>query len=129
MRRAGLCQPDRQGERPGKAHHAHAQPAVLGARTEVGTACASHEEVLSMSPGGGRSLYSSASIARGNCCPPMQRLLRRLFDVRAGEGTAALQAALTIFTLLSAHTMLETARDALFLQRLEPSRLTLVYAL
>lgn len=58
----------------------------------------------------------------------MQHLLRRLFDVREGEGTRALQAAAGIFTLLAAHTMLETARDTLFLQRLEPSKLTLVYA-
>lgn len=58
----------------------------------------------------------------------MQHLLSRLFDVREGEGARAFQAALSIFTLLAAHTMLETARDTLFLQRLEPSRLTLVYA-
>jgi MFS family permease len=58
----------------------------------------------------------------------MQRFVRRFFDVREGEGIRAFQAAAAIFTLLSGHTMLETARDTLFLQRLAPSRLTLVYA-
>ena len=59
----------------------------------------------------------------------MERLISRFLDVRAGEGTKTLQAALAIFLLVGAHTMLETARDTLFLQRLEPSSLTLVYAL
>jgi AAA family ATP:ADP antiporter len=58
----------------------------------------------------------------------MQHLLARLFDVREGEGARAFQAAVSIFTLLAGHTMLETARDTLFLQRLEASKLTLVYA-
>ena len=43
----------------------------------------------------------------------MQRFVRRFFDVREGEGIRALQAAASIFALLSAHTMLETARDTL----------------
>jgi AAA family ATP:ADP antiporter len=59
----------------------------------------------------------------------MRSLLGRLVDVRDGEGTAALQAGLSLFLIIAAHTMLETARDALFLQKLPPSRLTLVYAL
>ena len=59
----------------------------------------------------------------------MERLTSRFLDVRAGEGTKALQAALAIFLLIGAHTMLETARDTLFLQRLGPSSLTWVYAL
>src|SRR5688572_1221107 len=59
----------------------------------------------------------------------MERLTSRFLDVRPGEGIKTLQAALAIFLLVGAHTMLETARDTLFLQRLEPSSLTLVYAL
>lgn len=50
-------------------------------------------------------------------------------DVRAGEGPAVLKATLVLFGLVSAHTMMETARDALFLERLAASRLPLVYAL
>jgi AAA family ATP:ADP antiporter len=59
----------------------------------------------------------------------MERLTSRFLDVRPGEGGRALQAALAIFLLIGAHTMLETARDTLFLQRLAPSSLTSVYAL
>lgn len=56
-------------------------------------------------------------------------VLRRLFDVRAGEREHVLGAGAAIFLLVAGHTMLETARDALFLQRLLPARLPLVYAL
>jgi len=59
----------------------------------------------------------------------MRSLLGRLVDVREGEGTSAFQAGLTLFLLIGGHTVLETARDALFLEKLAPSRLTLVYGL
>jgi AAA family ATP:ADP antiporter len=59
----------------------------------------------------------------------MRSLLGRLVDVRDGEGTSAVQAALTLFLLIGGHTVLETARDTLFLEKLAPSRLTLVYGL
>jgi AAA family ATP:ADP antiporter len=59
----------------------------------------------------------------------MRSLLSRLVDVREGEGRPAFQAALTLFLLIGGHTVLETTRDALFLQKLAPSRLTLVYVL
>ncbi|HEU4580391.1 MAG TPA: hypothetical protein VFS67_19175 [Polyangiaceae bacterium] len=59
----------------------------------------------------------------------MRSLLGRLVDVREGEGRPAFQAALALFLLIAGHTVLETARDALFLQKLAPSRLTLVYVL
>ncbi len=39
------------------------------------------------------------------------------------------EGAASLFGLIAAHTLLETARDALFLGRLPPSRLTFVYAL
>ena len=57
----------------------------------------------------------------------MRSLLGRLVDVRPGEGQPAFQAGLTLFLLIGGHTVLETARDALFLEKLAPSRLTLVY--
>ncbi|MEO8182616.1 MAG: hypothetical protein ABI895_27605 [Deltaproteobacteria bacterium] len=59
----------------------------------------------------------------------MRSLLGRLVDVRQGEGPPAFQAGLTLFLLIGGHTVLETARDALFLEKLAPSRLTLVYVL
>ncbi|MEY2934128.1 MAG: hypothetical protein RL033_4877 [Pseudomonadota bacterium] len=59
----------------------------------------------------------------------MRSLLGRLVDVREGEGRQAFQAGLTLFLLIAGHTVLETTRDALFLEKLAPSRLTLVYAL
>ena len=49
--------------------------------------------------------------------------------VRADERRGAVAATLTIFGTLAAHTMLETARDALFLARLPASRLAIVYIL
>lgn len=54
--------------------------------------------------------------------------IRHLIDLRPGEGRLVLESALTLFGLIAAHTLLETARDTLFLARLPPSRLTLVYA-
>lgn len=59
----------------------------------------------------------------------MWGVLRRLFDIRSGEGGLVARSALTLFGLIAAHTMLETARDALFLEKLPVSRLTFVYAL
>ena len=50
-------------------------------------------------------------------------------DLRQGEGRPALQAFLSLFGIIAAHTILETARDALFLDKLPVSRLTLVYGL
>lgn len=55
--------------------------------------------------------------------------LRRLFDLRPGEGRMVTRSALSLFGLIAGHTLLETARDALFLGKLPVSRLTWVYAL
>jgi hypothetical protein len=54
---------------------------------------------------------------------------RRIVDLRPGEGELVAKTGLTLFGLIAAHTMLETARDALFLGTLPVSRLALVYAL
>lgn len=48
-------------------------------------------------------------------------------DVRAGEGTVVIRAFFALFAIIAGHTILETARDALFLERLPASRLALVY--
>src|SRR5438874_556107 len=50
-----------------------------------------------------------------------------LGSLRPGERRGAAAAFLTIFGILAGHTLLETARDALFLARLSPSELPLVY--
>src|SRR3954451_99766 len=50
-----------------------------------------------------------------------------LGSVRPGERRGAAAAFLTIFGILAGHTLLETARDALFLARLPPSELPGVY--
>ena len=54
-------------------------------------------------------------------------MLGALAIVRPDERRGTLAAALTIFGTLAAHTLLETARDALFLARLPASRLAFVY--
>ncbi len=59
----------------------------------------------------------------------LARWLQKLIDVRPGEGSLALRTTLVLFGLVSAHTVLETARDALFLEKLAAGRLPLVYAL
>ena len=51
----------------------------------------------------------------------------RIIDLREGEAKPALFTGGVLALLVGAHTILETARDALFLQKLPPSRLTLVY--
>ena len=50
-----------------------------------------------------------------------------LVDVRAGERRPLLAAAGTLFGLVAAHSLLETARDALFLDQLAPTPLPIVY--
>ena len=54
-------------------------------------------------------------------------LLSRVLDLRHGEASLTGRAFVTLFGLIAGHTMLETARDALFLETLPASRLTLVY--
>lgn len=59
---------------------------------------------------------------------PARAILANIVDLREGEGSAVLRTFLTLFGIIAGHTILETARDALFLTKLPPSRLTLVYA-
>jgi ATP:ADP antiporter, AAA family len=51
----------------------------------------------------------------------------RFVDLRSGEGRVFLRAFFVLLLTISAHTVLETARDALFLARLAPRNLALVY--
>lgn len=57
--------------------------------------------------------------------------MRRIFDigrgVPGGEGRQALLAALTLFLLLAGHTVLEVARDTLFLSNLPAEQLPFTY--
>jgi ATP:ADP antiporter, AAA family len=57
----------------------------------------------------------------------MAAWIARFLDVREGERVLAAQAFLVLFLVIAGHTMLETARDALFLARLPPSQLNLSY--
>ena len=52
--------------------------------------------------------------------------MRTLVDIRSGERAATLSAFFTLFGITAAHTLLETARDALFLARIPVSRLPFV---
>jgi len=54
-------------------------------------------------------------------------MLRRLLDVRPEERRPTAIAFVVLFGILAAHTILETARDALFLARLPPSQLPWMY--
>ena len=49
----------------------------------------------------------------------MQAWASHFVDVRRGEGRVLAVACVTFFSLLSAYTLLETARDALLLTRLQ----------
>jgi AAA family ATP:ADP antiporter len=55
--------------------------------------------------------------------------VRRVVDIRRGELRTTLHLAALLAVLIAGHTVAETARDALFLSRLPPQRLTVVYAL
>ena len=57
----------------------------------------------------------------------MQFPIAKWFDVRPGEGRLVAAAAALLFSTIAGHTLLETARDALFLKELKPSNLALVY--
>ncbi|MEO5731762.1 MAG: hypothetical protein ABI134_28285, partial [Byssovorax sp.] len=50
-------------------------------------------------------------------------------DLREGEARPAIEAFFALFGIIAGHTILETARDALFLSKLPPSRLAIVYVL
>lgn len=53
--------------------------------------------------------------------------ITRIVDLREGEARPALLTGLVLALLVGAHTILETARDALFLSKLPPEQLTFVY--
>jgi AAA family ATP:ADP antiporter len=55
--------------------------------------------------------------------------LARLVDVRRDELPVALRAFAALLLIISGHTMVETARDALLITRLPPSRLGVVYVI
>jgi ATP/ADP translocase len=54
-------------------------------------------------------------------------MFRTFSDVRPEERAGVIGAFLALFGILAGHTLLETARDALFLARLPPSQLPWVY--
>ncbi len=56
-------------------------------------------------------------------------MLGRIVDVREGEGRLLASTCGILALVTAAHTMLETARDTLFLSKLPPSRLAWVYVL
>src|SRR5262245_3441602 len=53
--------------------------------------------------------------------------VRRLVDIRAGEGRSIASAFFALLGITAGHTLLETARDALFLAKLPASRLPWMY--
>jgi AAA family ATP:ADP antiporter len=55
------------------------------------------------------------------------RLLTRIVDLRPGERRAFVGSFFVLLLTVAAHTLLETARDALFLSELPPQMLTWVY--
>ncbi|RYZ07710.1 MAG: hypothetical protein EOO73_10260 [Myxococcales bacterium] len=57
----------------------------------------------------------------------LSRTVGRFVDLRAGEGVVFLRAFFVLLLTISAHTVLETARDALFLTKLAPRNLAFVY--
>ncbi len=59
----------------------------------------------------------------------MRGLWARLVDLRAGEGRLLLSLSVILALVTGAHTLLETARDTLFLSKLPAERLALVYVL
>ena len=60
--------------------------------------------------------------------PSLSNTLTRFVDVRPGEGRSLAGAFFVCFGIVGGHTILETARDAMFLSKLPPAQLTFVYA-
>jgi ATP:ADP antiporter, AAA family len=58
---------------------------------------------------------------------PRQPYLSRFVDVHPGEGRTVAGACVVLAGIVAAHVLLETARDALFLTKLEPQALPFVY--
>ena len=58
----------------------------------------------------------------------MPRFWESLVDVRKGEGIQLVISFSVLFLMVSAHVMLETTRDALFLGTFSPKHLAIVYA-
>ena len=54
-------------------------------------------------------------------------LLSRAVDLRKGETRPVLQAFAALFLIIAAHTTLETARDTIFLTKLPPAELNVMY--
>ena len=54
--------------------------------------------------------------------------LRRFVDIRGDERRSVVLCTLVLFSMVGGHMMLETARDALFLGKLDANRLPIVYA-
>jgi hypothetical protein len=59
----------------------------------------------------------------------MAGFLSRFIDLREGEAEPVRASFVLLAGIIAGHTMLETARDALFLTKLPPARLTLVYVI
>ena len=57
----------------------------------------------------------------------MLRRIKRFLDLREDEARPVVQSFLVLFLIIGGHTTLETARDALFLTKLPPSQLNVVY--
>ncbi len=57
----------------------------------------------------------------------MRSFFSRFLDVREGELRVLAQAFAALFLIIAAHTTLETARDAIFLTKLPPAQLNVVY--
>ena len=53
--------------------------------------------------------------------------LAKIVDVRRGEAPLVLRVFMVLFGIIAGHTILETARDAVFLETLPASRLAIVY--
>jgi ATP:ADP antiporter, AAA family len=60
---------------------------------------------------------------------PVSGVFTRFADLRAGEAVPVRGIAVALAGVIAGHTLLETARDALFLTRLPASRLAIVYIL
>ena len=58
----------------------------------------------------------------------MRPWLAQLTDVRTGEVAPVAKTTAILFSVIAAHTLMETARDTLFLEELPPRQLALVYA-
>lgn len=122
---------DRRRTRDAGFHHRLVKPVSREQRTSLLVTVGEADPALSLPTraegstqvGDPDNALSSPAVAARS----MRHLLTKFVDVRVGEGALAAKVFALLMLIVAGHTALETARDALFLTRMPPNALNLLY--